>query len=69
MSNLELRAVANYFDNGRRHCGETTGPSRRSVFEPKYQGRRLITNSSIPRAYPAMEPPWATLNAIDLNKG
>jgi quinoprotein glucose dehydrogenase len=66
MSTPELRAIATYLTTGEDSAVKTTG--LRSVFEAKYQadGYNKFLD---PDGYPAMEPPWGTLNAIDLNKG
>jgi len=66
-TNLELRALARYVTTG-EDTEVTKGPARRSPFEQKYQadGYNKFLD---PDGYPAMEPPWGTLNAIDLNKG
>jgi quinoprotein glucose dehydrogenase len=66
-TNLELRALTRYITTG-EDTEVKEGPARRSPFEQKYQadGYNKFLD---PDGYPAMEPPWGTLNAIDLNKG
>jgi len=63
---VELQALGSFLRTGKDN--EVSGPPRRSPFEQKYQadGYNKFLD---PDGYPAMEPPWGTLNAIDLNKG
>jgi quinoprotein glucose dehydrogenase len=66
-TNLEMRALARYLMTG-EDTELKRGPAGRSPFEQKYQadGYNKFLD---PDGYPAVEPPWGTLNAIDLNKG
>jgi quinoprotein glucose dehydrogenase len=67
LPNAGLRAIIRYLISGEDTAvaGEA---ARRSPFEQKYQidGYNKFLDSD---GYPAVEPPWGTLNAIDLNKG
>ena len=64
---------------GRRCCGaggicserreQGTGIHGRRTPPPANTGSPGTTNSSIPEGYPAIAPPWGTLNAINLNTG
>jgi quinoprotein glucose dehydrogenase len=66
LTDVELQALGSFLRTGKDN--EVSGPARRSPFEQKYQAdgyNKLLD----PDGYPAMEPPWGTLNAIDLNKG
>jgi len=66
LTDVELQALGSFLRTGKDN--EVSGPPRRSPFEQKYQadGYNKFLD---PDGYPAMEPPWGTLNAIDLNKG
>ncbi len=66
-TNLEMRALARYLMTG-EDSKVKRSPAGRSPFEQKYQadGYNKFLD---PDGYPAVEPPWGTLNAIDLNKG
>src|SRR5207253_1950588 len=66
LNNLELRALTGYILTG-KDTEVKQGKPRPSRFDQKYQadGYNKFLD---PDGYPAMEPPWGTLNAIDLNK-
>jgi quinoprotein glucose dehydrogenase len=67
LSNPELQALLRFVTTG-EDMEVHEAPARRSPIEQKYQadGYNKFLD---PEGYPAMEPPWGTLNAIDLNKG
>jgi quinoprotein glucose dehydrogenase len=67
LGNLELRALARYIMTG-EDTAAPPGQRRPTRYDQKYQadGYNKFLD---PDGYPAMEPPWGTLNAIDLNKG
>ncbi len=62
-----VQAIARYLI-AREDTAVSGAAARRSVFEQKYtsDGYNKFLD---PDGYPAVEPPWGTLNAIDLNKG
>jgi quinoprotein glucose dehydrogenase len=62
-----VRAIARYLIAHEDTAVSGTA-ARRSQFEQKYtsDGYNKFLD---PDGYPAVEPPWGTLNAIDLNKG
>jgi quinoprotein glucose dehydrogenase len=62
-----VQAIARYLI-AREDTQVSAAAARRSVFEQKYtsDGYNKFLD---PDGYPAVEPPWGTLNAIDLNKG
>ena len=62
-----VEALVRYLSGIEDHTAAVTSP-KRSIYEQKYQAdgyNRFLD----PDGYPAIEPPWGTLNAIDLNKG
>jgi quinoprotein glucose dehydrogenase len=62
-----VQAIARYLIS-REDTAVSVAATRRSPFEQKYtsDGYNKFLD---PDGYPAVEPPWGTLNAIDLNKG
>jgi len=62
----QLRALTRYVVTGRDT--DTAAASQASPYDQKYthDGYNKFLD---PEGYPAVEPPWGTLNAIDLNTG
>src|SRR5260370_41411976 len=62
-----VQAIARYVISG-EDKEVSAAAAARSPFEQKYSidGYNKFLD---PDGYPAVEPPWGTLNAIDLNKG
>jgi quinoprotein glucose dehydrogenase len=62
-----VEAIARYL-TASEDIAVSAAAARPTIFEQKYasDGYNKFLD---PDGYPAMEPPWGTLNAIDLNKG
>lgn len=60
------RSIVQFLMSG--DAGESAAPAQRSPFDLKYRftGYNKFLD---PDGYPAVAPPWGTLNAIDLNTG
>lgn len=67
LSEQAVQSVARYVISGEDKAVPQAAAAR-SLFEQKYSidGYNKFLD---PDGYPAVEPPWGTLNAIDLNKG
>jgi quinoprotein glucose dehydrogenase len=67
LTDQAVQAIARYLIS-REDTALSAAAAGKSVFEQKYtsDGYNKFLD---PDGYPAVEPPWGTLNAIDLNKG
>jgi quinoprotein glucose dehydrogenase len=68
LSSQAVRAVVDYVRTGKDSRVATTGEASPSPIDQKYtiDGYNKFLD---PDGYPAVQPPWGTLNAIDLSKG
>ena len=65
LSSQNLTALLTYLRTGRDERG-VSGASAAAALEYRFTGYRKFLD---PDGYPAIAPPWGTLNAIDLNSG
>lgn len=67
LSDQSLQAIVRYLTS-RQDTPVAAEAARPSIYEQKYQadGYNKFLD---PDGYPAVRPPWGTLNAVDLNKG
>jgi len=65
LSDSEVRAVAEYVLNGESRPVQSDDPDAVNL-EYRFTGYKKFLD---PDGYPAVAPPWGTLNAIDLNTG
>jgi quinoprotein glucose dehydrogenase len=68
LSAESIQAVVDYVRNGKDTPVTTVGEAQRGPIDQKYtiDGYNKFLD---PDGYPAMQPPWGTLTAIDLSKG
>lgn len=64
LSTDQVNAIATYLTSGASK--EVAGPATRNESKYEFTGYKKFLD---PEGYPAVAPPWGTLNAIDLNTG